>query len=205
MIGKRRNLETSKCQTVETAKRRNDAAKVENGGRCRAVTHVLAVSFLALVAAGCNGQWRTATHIQTAKMEEGRNRFGAYSNNMVDNAILHDMSIADIHFIPHSSEISGLGEAALERFAPWLETYGATLRYETYLTDEELVVKRIAHAREYLELLGCDVDRISIRAMMSGGRVITAADAIRIMKAGTGSAAAGGRGTSATQAGTWNR
>ena len=110
--------------------------------------------------------------------------------NMADNARAHNLAIADVHFIPHSSEISGLGEAALERFAPWLETYGSTLRYETYLTDEELVVKRIAHAREYLALIGCDVDRISIRAMMSGGRMITAADAIKIMKTGTGAAGA---------------
>jgi hypothetical protein len=113
--------------------------------------------------------------------------------NMGDNGRSHDLAIADVHFIPHSSEISGLGEAALERFAPWLEVYGGTLRYETYLTDEELVVKRIAHAREYLALVGCDVDRIHVKAMISGGRMITAADAVRIMKAGSAAVAAGGQ------------
>ena len=112
------------------------------------------------------------------------------TRNMVDNGRGRTLAIADVHFIPHSSEISGLGEATLERFAPYLETYGGTLRYETYLTNEKLVVKRIAHAREYLALIGCDVDRIHIRAMMSGGRMITAVDAIKIMKAGTGAAAA---------------
>ena len=111
--------------------------------------------------------------------------------NMGDNARSRNLAIADVHFIAHSSEISGLGEAALDRFAPWLETYGYTLRYETDLTNEELVVRRIAHAREYLALIGCDADRIRITPMMSGGRMLTAADAIKIMKSKNGSAAGG--------------
>ncbi len=115
----------------------------------------------------------------------------AAMRNMVDNARSRNLAIADVHFVPHTSEISGLGEVALERYAPWLETYGYTLRYETHLTDEELVVKRIAHAREYLALIGCDVDRIRITPMMSGGRMITAVDAIRIMKSANNAAAGG--------------
>ncbi len=180
MIGNRRNLETSKCRTVETAKRLNDeTAKAENGVRCRSVTHVFAVSFLAFAAAGCNGPWRTATHFQTARMEEGRSRFGAYRNNMVDNAILHDMSIADIHFIPHSIELSGTGVARLDRMSLLLDTYGGTVRYETVLMDDDMIASRLEHAREYLDLTGCDMSRVELKVLLSAGRGIPATDALQ--------------------------
>ena len=180
MIGNRRNLETSKCRTVETAKRLNDeTAKAENGVRCRSVTHVFAVSFLAFAAAGCNGQVRNATHFQTAKMEEGRNRFGAYRNNMVDNAILHDMSIADIHFIPHSIELSGTGVARLSRMASLLDTYGGIVRYETVLMDDDMIASRLKHVREFLDLTGCDMSRVELKVLLSGGRGMPASDAIQ--------------------------
>ena len=180
MIGKRRNLETSKCRNVETAKPRNgETANVQNRGRCRAVTHVLAVSFLALAAAGCNGPWRNATHFQIARMEEGKNQFGAYRNHMVDNAILHDMSIADIHFIPHSIELSGTGVARLDRMAPLLDTYGGIVRYETVLMDDDMIASRLDHVREYLDLTGCDMSRVELKVMLSGGRGMPASNAIQ--------------------------
>lgn len=180
MIEKRRDLEPSKRRNVETDKRRNvETAKVQNGGRCWAVTHVLAVSFLAFAAAGCNGPWRTATHFQIAKMEEGRNRFGAYRNNMVDNAILHDMSIADFHFIPHSIELSGTGVARLDHMAPLLDTYGGIVRYETVLMDDDMIASRLEHVREYLDLTGCDMSRVELKVLLSGGRGMPASDAIQ--------------------------
>ena len=164
MIGKRRNLEP---------------AIVHNRGRCRAVAHVLAVSFLAFAAAGCNGSWRNATQLQLTRMEEGKNQFGAYRNHMVNNAILHDMSIADIHFIPHSIELSGTGVARLNRMAPLLDTYGGIVRYETMLMDDEMIASRLDQVREYLDLTGCDMSRVELKVMLSGGRGMPASDAIQ--------------------------
>ena len=164
MIGKRRNLEP---------------AIVHNRGRCRAVAHVLVVSFLAFAAAGCNGSWRNATQLQLTRMEEGKNQFGAYRNHMVNNAILHDMSIADIHFIPHSIELSGTGVARLNRMAPLLDTYGGIVRYETVLMDDEMVASRLDQVREYLDLTGCDMSRVELKVMLSGGRGMPASDAIQ--------------------------
>lgn len=97
---------------------------------------------------------------------------------MGDNALLDDMALADTHFILHTDELSGMGEVRLERMVPLLNTYGGTVRYETSLTDETMIEERIEHAREYLVSAGCDMDRIEVRAMMSGGRGMPAKQAI---------------------------
>jgi len=104
---------------------------------------------------------------------------------MADNAMLHDMSIADIHFVPHTSELSGTGVARLTRMAKLLEIYGGTVRYETFEKDEALVEARLDHAREFIAGTGCDMDRVKVETMISGGRGLKATEAIRIMEEGT--------------------
>jgi len=109
--------------------------------------------------------------------------------SMVDNAILHDMTVADLHFVPHTAELNGTGVARLDRMTYLLDVYGGIVRYETFEKDESLVAGRLAHVQEYLESTGCDMSRVSVKTMISGGRGMRASDAIRIMKAGTAGAA----------------
>lgn len=114
--------------------------------------------------------------------------------DMTDNAILHDMTVADLHFVPHTAEISGTGAARLDRMAALLDAYGGTVRYETYVTDEALIKKRLEHVKEYLTTTGCEMARVDIKAMISGGTGMSANKAILIDIKGTGNpaAAAGG-------------
>ncbi len=100
--------------------------------------------------------------------------------HMADNALLHDMALADFHFVAHTTELSGTGEARLKRFVPLLMTYGGTVRYETDLVDAAVLDQRLAHAAEYLEHAGCDMERVQLRAMISGGRGMTAQEALII-------------------------
>jgi len=102
----------------------------------------------------------------------------AHLTYMVDNALLHDMSIAEIHFVPHTRELSGTGIARLDRMAMMLDTYGGTVRYETDVTDEAFVQKRLDHVHEYLATTGCDMSRVEVKAMMSGGRGMSAVKAL---------------------------
>ena len=104
---------------------------------------------------------------------------------MADNAMLHDMSVADIHFVPHTAELSGTGAARLNRMATLLDTYGGTVRYETFNTDEALVKQRLDHVHEYLALTGCDMGRVQVKTMISGGRGMTASKAMIVEKKGT--------------------
>lgn len=111
---------------------------------------------------------------------------------MGDNALLHDMSVADIHFIPHSSELSGTGVVRLARLSPMLTEYGGIVRYETYEKDEKLVGERLAHVQEFLTEEGCDMSRVQVKTMISGGRGMRATDAIRIKNKGTSTETGGG-------------
>lgn len=67
-----------------------------------------------------------------------------------DQGMLADLSLADLHFVPHSSDLSGVGVARLERYAELLASSGGTLNYATSSRDPELVTARLATANEFL-------------------------------------------------------
>ena len=99
----------------------------------------------------------------------------AYHN---DQGMIADMSIADIHFIPHSSDLSGTGVARLERYAELLATSGGTLNYDTGLTDSMLVDRRMQTAEAYLAKCMADGKRVDIVLGMSGGPGMSAKESI---------------------------
>lgn len=136
----------------------------------------LPLLFVAVLA--CN-KVPTATQIMSDRMDQSMASRPAHWDYMVDNAILHDMSLTDNHFIPHSDELNGTGVARLDRMVKILDTYGGTVRLETDSTDEAFTARRIEHAREYLTVSGCDMSRVKVAAMMSGGRGMPAELAIQ--------------------------
>ncbi|MCH7729380.1 MAG: hypothetical protein IH991_23325 [Planctomycetes bacterium] len=136
---------------------------------------VFCLSMLAIVTA-CNKP--LTTQMQHARMDTMMETPRARFTYMADNALMQDMSIAEIHFVPHTRELSGTGIARLDRMALLLDTYGGTVRYETFATDEAFVQKRLDHVHEYLATTGCDMSRVEVRAMMSGGRGMSAVKAI---------------------------
>jgi len=152
---------------------------------------ILVPGAITLAAAGCDSCQRcrdplTATDIQHEKMDHSRGKARNQPfNDMVDNAILSDMTVADFHFVAHTAEISGTGAARLNRMAPLLDTYGGTVRYETYMTDDKLVKQRLEHVREYLATTGCEMGRVEIKAMISGGHGMAADRAIIVDLKGT--------------------
>ena len=60
-----------------------------------------------------------------------------------------------------------------------------------------MVKQRLEHVREYLALTGCDMGRVEIKAMISGGRGLAATKAIQVDLKGTAQAAPGGQPTTA--------
>lgn len=148
---------------------------------------------LALTGAACHGPChdQTATELQLSHMDRAKANFGRQMDDMVDNAILHDMSLADFHFVPHSSEISGTGAERLNRMAPLLNTYGGTVYYQTDLADAALINQRIEHVKEFLTVAGSDMDRVQIKTGMSKGRTSPARKAIEVEVRGTANPKAG--------------
>jgi len=151
---------------------------------------LILAGLLPLAVAGCDSCQRcrdpiTATDVQTQRMERGLESPQQHLKDMADNAVLSDMAVADFHFVAHTAELSGTGAARLDRLGPLLDTYGGTVRYETFETDEKLVKQRLEHVREYLTTTGCDMARVDIKAMISGGHGMPANKAIVIDLKGT--------------------
>jgi hypothetical protein len=102
---------------------------------------------------------------------------------MNDNAMLADMSLTDIHFVPHTAELNSLGAHRLDRYAQLLDTYGGTLRYDTELTDDELVAARMQHIKDYLATTNINPERVQVTRDMAGGKGMLAAEAIIVREA----------------------
>lgn len=151
--------------------------------------NVLPVVFVATLA--CNRPF-SSTEVQESRMEATRNREQAHFTYMADNAIAQDMSIADIHFVGHTVELSGVGVNRLDRMAQFLNTYGGTVRYETFRVEDELIKQRLDHVREYLAMINCDMSRVEVATGISGGRGMPAYTAIEIDDRGTKAAAGAG-------------
>lgn len=147
---------------------------------------LIVVASLALVNTACNDcndckKFKTATDLQVEKIDKQIEQPHEHLTNMADNAMLHDMSVADIHFVPHTAELSGTGAARLNRMAKLLDTYGGTVRYETFNADEAFVKQRLNHVHEYLALTGCDMGRVQVKGMISGGRGMSASSAMQLI------------------------
>ncbi len=139
----------------------------------------VAVCCVALtVIVGCQMMEQGAVQLDMARMDETREQPRTHLTNMVDNAILHDMSLADFHFVPHSTELSGSGVARLDRMALMLDTYGGVVRYEASTTDEKLIKERLDHVKEYLTLVGCSMEKVALTTQLSGGRGMSVATSI---------------------------
>lgn len=101
--------------------------------------------------------------------------------HMKDNAMRHQASISDLHFVPNTTELNGLGVAYLDRLAKLHAPYGGTVRYATNSTDESFVATRLAHLTDYLEAAGADMSRFTVVAAMPGGRGMRADRALTIL------------------------
>ncbi|MFQ5489323.1 MAG: hypothetical protein ACE5GE_01265 [Phycisphaerae bacterium] len=106
------------------------------------------------------------------------NQMQPFFTYMTDNAAMSDMDIADVHFVPHTTELNSLGANRLNRMAHFMESYGGTVRYTTHDQDEQLVNQRIAHVKEYLAAAGADMDRVDVQVAMAGSNRTSAEDAI---------------------------
>ncbi len=142
------------------------------------------VMSLALVAAclvmttGCQqGETVSMNSPQTedSPPQPGIAEYFAYHN---DQGMISDMSIADVHFIPHQASLSGIGEARLERYAELLATTGGTLNYDTRLQDNTLIEARLAIAREFLAHAVPGKNQISVVLGMPGGRGMLATESM---------------------------
>jgi hypothetical protein len=99
----------------------------------------------------------------------------AYHN---DQGMLADMSIADLHFVPHGTELSGVGIARLERYAELLASSGGTIHYSTSIRDPEMASRRVSVANNFLRQSIPGSRPIVVVLGLPGGRGMPGKEAI---------------------------
>ncbi len=148
--------------------------------RTTAVTVAVVVCFLAI---GCvsppTGRLNAPPQGQSARPHELQEPY----IQMTDSAMLADLSVCDIHFVPHSDQINSLGERRLDRCVEMLKEYGGKLRYESQTRDGALIRKRLAGLREFLEASGVELDKVKVVNDLSGGRGVPAEEAVAALEA----------------------
>lgn len=142
-------------------------------GQC--VRVLLPAAWLTL-AVGCQS---TQSVHPSLNQEIDRDLLGRFFDPMTQSAAAHDMSVADIHFVPHTAVLNGLGILRLDQLRPMLDRFGGTVRYETYSTDSDQMDARLASVTTYLTDSGVDMANVEVTNMISGGRGMTTAAAIK--------------------------
>lgn len=99
---------------------------------------------------------------------------------MADNALLSDMSVSDMHFMPHRAMLTSVGEERVARLVSLMDAYGGDVRLSTDLEDQQLVNARRRVLTEFLT--ECGVENAASRVVldMPGARDMWAAEAIEI-------------------------
>jgi hypothetical protein len=143
-----------------------------------ATARIKAAGLVAWLVVGCTpgGDARLNAPPQGhADLHHPMSEYYAYHN---DAGMMGDLSIADLHFIPHSADLSGSGVARLERYAELLASSGGTIRYDPTIHDEKLIQARLTTAQEYLKQVVPGAQPVSVAVGMTGGRGMTAKESM---------------------------
>ncbi len=164
---------------------------------------IVGLALAGLLSAGCaeySKRLNAPPHGQPVESSDMQGTF-VY---MTDNALLADMTVSDIHFLPHRARLSALGEQRLSRLVSLMEAYGGTIRFSSSLADKELVRARLATVRDFLAGAGVDTTAEVVREDLPGGRGMDASEVV-LIKAGEATYAPSGGGRSGgTSPGTVN-
>ena len=147
-----------------------------NAMNLRRLGLLLSVSAVSISQIGCEDLRARQDPLTGQAINAEANR--RYYRPMVMNATMHDMSVADIHFVPHTSELSELGVVRLADLALVLDRFGGTVRYETFEKDRDRNSARLASVERHLTELGIDMTNVNVANQISGGRGMLATDAI---------------------------
>jgi hypothetical protein len=148
--------------------------------RIRLFQSVLVNVLAALVIATLTGcEKPTAPRLNAPPQGEAQDQssLGNYFAYHDDQGMMADMSIADIHFVPHTAQLSGVGEARLERYAELLAGTGGCIHYDTGLQDQPLVEARLATARSFVKDALPSGKTIELAVGLPGGRGMSAKEA----------------------------
>lgn len=99
---------------------------------------------------------------------------------MNDNAMLQEMSMSSVHFVPHRPELNALGMRRLSRYAELMKEYGGTLHYDGVKDPDALADGRKDCIRAYLVSSGLEPGSFNVERGISGGDTFRASEASTI-------------------------
>lgn len=160
------------------------------------VTHYAALSLFAvavmglLATSGCGGGGPSRLNSPPQGSSESPSSLQDSYVSMTDNAMLEDMSVSGVHFVPHTAELNSLGVRRLNRYAEILKIYGGTLRYDGLDDPDEMVKQRLERIKGMLVAGGVEADKFEVVQAMGGGPGLRAAEAIAAREATSGKSGA---------------
>lgn len=96
---------------------------------------------------------------------------------MSDNALMAERLVTDLHFLPQSDQLSGLGETRLGRYTELMKHDGGMLHYLPSTADEDLIARRLETIRSYLHECMGDAEGVDGINVNTGLAEATAPDA----------------------------
>lgn len=150
-------------------------ARFDHGRKLRACVLALAIGSLGGCAQPAETERMNAPPQGAGQRHPLWTELYAYHN---DQGMMADRSIADIHFVPGSTDLSGTGVARLERYAELLATTGGTLWYGPSIQNEELINARIAVAEAFLAQVLPGAKTIEVAIGLGQGRGMSAIEAL---------------------------
>ena len=142
----------------------------------RPLSWIAVLALVSLFGVGCEEPITPPERLLQRPLDAGA--LDKYDDPMVNNAAASNMSIADGHFHPHTSELNSLGIRQLERLSTALDRFGGTVRYETRSTDEDMIAARVLMAERFLTDTGMVMDNVKVEPGLPSGRGISATQAI---------------------------
>ncbi|TWT40309.1 hypothetical protein RAS1_40170 [Phycisphaerae bacterium RAS1] len=101
---------------------------------------------------------------------------------MADNAMLADMTVSDVHFVPHRPMLNTLGQERVQRLAGLIDAYGGAIRFSSDVSDAGLLSDRTQAILACLTEAGVDARPELVQADLAGDAGMNAAEVLLIRK-----------------------
>ena len=151
--------------------------------RWAGLTAAVAVGSCVLIAVGCANPTPSRLNAPPQGQAHDAHRLQETYVPMVDNALLADMTMSSVHFVPQTAELNALGVRRLMRCASILKVYGLTVRYDGSERDQELRQKRLGQIEAFLVASGLEPDQFAVEHGLAGGEGMTTIEAVAIRQA----------------------
>jgi len=111
---------------------------------------------------------------------ENRHSMTKPFERLVHNAELADMSLADVHFLPHRPGLNSTGTQRLNHLAWLVDQYGGAIKLDLEEPKGELTDGRVAMVKAYLECWGLPAEKIKVEVGLPDQEGMNAKEAITI-------------------------